>query len=98
MNQRRDNDEGVTEDDVDEIKHDISALRYELLDVFRNNGMKIPSNYPGRRSSRQSTHRLLYTPCSQTCLKLPDLLIISMLLEQPKELIYPQNPKGNVCI
>ena len=55
MNLRRDNDEGVTEDDVAEIKHDISALRYELLDVFRTNGMKLPSIHPGRQTSRRRT-------------------------------------------
>ena len=31
---------GVTEDDVNEIKQDISSFRFELLDIFRNNGMK----------------------------------------------------------
>ncbi|CAI4230702.1 unnamed protein product [Auanema sp. JU1783] len=30
--------EGVSEDDVNEIKQDISAFRYELLGVLRNNG------------------------------------------------------------
>jgi len=61
MNLRRDNDEGVTEDDVAEIKHDISALRYELIDVFRNNGMTVPST----RSTRQSSRRR--RPRSNTC-------------------------------
>lgn len=46
-------DEGVTEDDVIEIKHDISALRYELLDVFRTNGMKLPSIHPTRQTSKR---------------------------------------------
>ena len=55
MNLRRDNDEGVTEDDVAEIKHDISALRYELLDVFRTNNMKIPSGCHRRQSSKRRT-------------------------------------------
>ena len=55
MNLRRDNDEGVTEDDVVEIKHDISALRYELLDVFRTNGMQLPSTHPNRQTSRRRT-------------------------------------------
>lgn len=30
--------EGVSEDDVNEIKQDISAFRYELLDILRNAG------------------------------------------------------------
>ena len=33
----------VTEDDVNEIKGDLSTLRFELLDVFKNNGMDISS-------------------------------------------------------
>ena len=31
----------VTEDDVNEVKGDISTLRFELLEVFKNNGMDI---------------------------------------------------------
>jgi len=48
MNLRRDNDEGVTEDDVDEIKHDISALRYELLDGYYTIKMfnKLSTTFP----------------------------------------------------
>lgn len=30
--------EGVSEDDVNEIKQDISAFRYELLEILRNAG------------------------------------------------------------
>ena len=32
----------MTEDDVMEIRQDISTLRYELIDIFNNNGMKTP--------------------------------------------------------
>lgn len=31
----------VTEDDINELKGDVSALRYELLDVFEKNGMDV---------------------------------------------------------
>ena len=31
---------GVTEDDVNEIKQDISSFRFELLDILGKNGMK----------------------------------------------------------
>ena len=40
--QRKRDDFGVTEDDVMEIRQDISTLRYELIDIFSNNGMKTP--------------------------------------------------------
>ncbi|KAM7540821.1 hypothetical protein Aperf_G00000041346 [Anoplocephala perfoliata] len=36
--------QGVTEDDLNEIKGDISAFRYELLDILRENGMRVNSN------------------------------------------------------
>lgn len=33
----------VTEDDVNEIKCDISTMRYEILEVFERNGMDVSS-------------------------------------------------------
>lgn len=41
--QRKRDDFGITEDDVMEIRQDISTLRYELIDVLRKNGMKTPT-------------------------------------------------------
>ena len=41
--QRGSQTEGVTEDDLNEIKQDISSFRYELLEILRNNGMKTPT-------------------------------------------------------
>ncbi|XP_053399064.1 transient receptor potential-gamma protein-like [Mercenaria mercenaria] len=53
--------EGVTEDDVNELKQDISSFRYELLEILRNNGMKTPNLNSGkpsnRRLSRRKNHR-----------------------------------------
>lgn len=40
--QRNREDFGVTEDDVMEIRQDISSLRYELIDILRQNGMTTP--------------------------------------------------------
>lgn len=40
--QRKRDDFGITEDDVMEIRQDISTLRYELIDIFKKNGMKTP--------------------------------------------------------
>lgn len=40
--QRKRDDFGVTEDDVMEIRQDISSMRYELIDIFNKNGMKTP--------------------------------------------------------
>ncbi|XP_072945704.1 transient-receptor-potential-like protein [Epargyreus clarus] len=38
---RKMDDEPVTEDDVNELKGDVSALRYELLEVLARNGMDV---------------------------------------------------------
>ncbi|CAH0663786.1 unnamed protein product [Spodoptera exigua] len=38
---RKMDDEAVTEDDINELKGDVSALRYELLEVFEKNGMDV---------------------------------------------------------
>lgn len=37
--QRRFDDSAVTEDDINEVKGDISAMRYELLEIFERSGM-----------------------------------------------------------
>lgn len=41
--QRKRDEYGVTEDDVMEIRQDISAMRYEMIDIYRENGMKTPN-------------------------------------------------------
>lgn len=39
VQQRRAECGGVTEDDVNEIKQDVSAFRCELVEILRNSGM-----------------------------------------------------------
>ncbi len=39
--QQRDLNAGVTEDDLNEIKQDISSLRFELLEIFKSNQFKV---------------------------------------------------------
>lgn len=41
--QRKRDQFGVTEDDVMEIRQDISTMRYELIDIFKSNGMQTPN-------------------------------------------------------
>lgn len=36
--QRNADNQGVTEDDVNEIKQDISAFRFELIEIMKNSG------------------------------------------------------------
>lgn len=38
---RKDEESAVTEDDINEVKSDISAMRYEMLEIFERNGMDI---------------------------------------------------------
>lgn len=40
---RKDDENAVTEDDINEVKCDISAMRYEVLEIFERNGMDISS-------------------------------------------------------
>lgn len=67
MNKSREKvEEGVTDDDVNEVKQDISSFRYELLEVLRNNGMTIP-NYSKTKNtagSKQSKKMKLSRPLS----------------------------------
>ncbi|XP_013421841.2 transient receptor potential-gamma protein isoform X1 [Lingula anatina] len=55
--QRFKEDEGVTEDDINEIKTDVSSFRYELLEILRNNGMKIPEYTQNKPSSSKKKQR-----------------------------------------
>ncbi|CAM1302717.1 TRPC1 (predicted) [Pycnogonum litorale] len=41
--QRKSENAGVTEDDVNEVKQDISSFRYELIDILRKSGMNTSS-------------------------------------------------------
>uniref|UniRef100_A0A1I8JFL9 ANK_REP_REGION domain-containing protein n=2 Tax=Macrostomum lignano TaxID=282301 RepID=A0A1I8JFL9_9PLAT len=50
VRQKSDDKQGVTEDDLNEIKGDISAFRFELLEIFRTNGMRTPAHMQQRSS------------------------------------------------
>jgi transient receptor potential cation channel subfamily C member 4 len=45
--QRRRDDFGVTEDDIIEVRQDISSMRFELIDILSKNGMKVAANQKG---------------------------------------------------
>ncbi|KAL6258945.1 hypothetical protein P5V15_008871 [Pogonomyrmex californicus] len=53
--QRKRDEFGITEDDVREIRQDISSFRYDLIDILRKNGMCTPAldkeetNIPGKK-------------------------------------------------
>jgi hypothetical protein len=39
---RKTEDYGITEDEVMEIRQDISTLKYDIIDILKNNGMRTP--------------------------------------------------------
>lgn len=41
---------GVTEDDVNEIKSELSTMKYDFLEVLRKNGMEVPSDHRQKTS------------------------------------------------
>ncbi|XP_055340739.1 transient receptor potential-gamma protein-like isoform X2 [Paramacrobiotus metropolitanus] len=57
--QRTQQAEGVSEDDVNEIKQDISSFRYELLHILQQSGMNTSSatNKKGVRASRKQNRQ-----------------------------------------
>ena len=61
--QRKAENEGVTEDDVNEIKNDISAFRFEMIEIMRASGMNTLSasgpSGPGGKKNRQKERRLM---------------------------------------
>uniref|UniRef100_U5ENB5 Putative transient receptor potential channel n=1 Tax=Corethrella appendiculata TaxID=1370023 RepID=U5ENB5_9DIPT len=64
VEQRKAESQGVTEDDVNEIKQDISAFRCELVEILKNSGMNTSSALgqgtgPGGKKNRQKERRLM---------------------------------------
>ena len=55
--QRGAHTDAVTEDDLNEIKQDISAFRYELLEILNNNGMKTPATKQQKMNSKRTYRR-----------------------------------------
>ncbi|XP_048512017.1 transient receptor potential-gamma protein isoform X6 [Athalia rosae] len=64
VEQRKAEGEGVTEDDVNEIKQDISAFRCELIEILKNSGMNTSTASgvgagAGGKKNRQKERRLM---------------------------------------
>ncbi|KAL6437804.1 hypothetical protein ACFW04_004272 [Cataglyphis niger] len=64
VEQRKAENEGVTEDDVNEIKQDISAFRFELIEILKNSGMNTSTaassgTGAGGKKNRQKERRLM---------------------------------------
>lgn len=54
VQQRRAECGGVTEDDVNEIKQDVSAFRCELVEILRNSGMNTSTANAGAPGEARS--------------------------------------------
>jgi len=52
--QRKSEDYSITEDDIQEVRQDISSFKYELLDILRNNKMDVPATKGGGIVGRKS--------------------------------------------
>jgi hypothetical protein len=72
--QRKRDEFGITEDDVMEIRQDISTLRYELIDILKSNGMKTPDV-----GDKETTRKKVYHSLKETT-SLPSLDFASHLL------------------
>ncbi|XP_053958532.1 transient receptor potential-gamma protein isoform X1 [Anastrepha ludens] len=62
VEQRKAESQGVTEDDVNEIKQDISAFRCELVEILKNSGMDTnvtAGQGGGGKKNRQKERRLM---------------------------------------
>jgi transient receptor potential cation channel subfamily C len=50
--QRKRDDFGITEDDIMEVRQDISTLRFELVNILKTNGMNTPDLDKSDRKSK----------------------------------------------
>lgn len=60
MQQRKAESQGVTEDDVNEIKQDISAFRCEIVEILKGKGMNT-SNVSGQGAGEHTHTTYLLT-------------------------------------
>ena len=76
VEQRKAEGEGVTEDDVNEIKQDISAFRCELIEILKNSGMNT-STATGTGTGSVQIIRLWFFNCPhpQFSVSYKDLLL-----------------------
>lgn len=74
VEQRKAESQGVTEDDVNEIKQDISAFRCELIEVLKNSGMNTATASGMGSGNLKKTPSLITTFCN--------LIFLQVLVER----------------
>lgn len=57
--QTRNLESPVTEDNINEVKGDISALKFELIDIFGNNGMDVTAYVNQSKGNDKNVWRML---------------------------------------
>ncbi|TDG52296.1 hypothetical protein AWZ03_001126 [Drosophila navojoa] len=57
--QRRRDDYGITEDDIIEVRQDISSLRFELLEIFTNNKWDVPDIEKKTQAARSTKGKVM---------------------------------------
>ncbi|XP_044729543.1 transient receptor potential-gamma protein [Chrysoperla carnea] len=91
VEQRKAESQGVTEDDVNEIKQDISAFRCELIEILKNSGMNTSTasgmgSGSGGKKNRQKERRLMkgfnIAPTPPTSATLPPVAEFIASLQQ----------------
>ncbi|KAK7868642.1 hypothetical protein R5R35_008449 [Gryllus longicercus] len=91
VEQRKAENEGVTEDDVNEIKQDISAFRCELIEILKNSGMNTSTatgtgTGSGGKKNRQKERRLMkgfnIAPAANSSNQLPTVSEFMASLDQ----------------
>ncbi|XP_069698354.1 transient receptor potential-gamma protein isoform X3 [Periplaneta americana] len=95
VEQRKAESEGVTEDDVNEIKQDISAFRCELIEILKNSGMNTSTATgpgtagAGGKKNRQKERRLMkgfnIAPAASSTSQLPTVAEFMANLQQHHE-------------
>lgn len=60
MKHRQFEESAVTEDDINEVKGEISAMRYELLEVFEKNGMDVSSADRKEKSKLKDNMKFMF--------------------------------------
>jgi hypothetical protein len=91
--QRKAENEGVTEDDVNEIKNDISAFRFELIEIMRASGMNTQSA-TGPSGARRGFPFLIVLP---RFVKLPKKTNTVALRKTKNKPSFQTKPMGNNC-
>lgn len=87
LQQRKAESQGVTEDDVNEIKQDISAFRCEIVEILKGKGMNTSSvsgQGAGKQIERMTNENIFTSYC---------LVFFSLVKNNNENALYQKNHK-----